>query len=93
MNLKIKLGLAAAGATACALTLAGCGNKATQYWNDSPRSPKVNDAPAQVIAMPDGFNNAATKCDNGNRLYVSFHGDSSYAAIAVVPHDPTCVGQ
>jgi len=72
------------------LGLSACGNKVTQPWNDSPRTSVVNNTPADVIAMPDGFNNLATKCDHGNRIYVSFHSDSAYAAVAVVQGDPTC---
>ena len=40
--------------------------------------------------MPDGFSNAATKCDHGNRVYVIYHGDNPYGTISVVPQDPTC---
>lgn len=89
--MKKKL-LIAGACTVPLLALAGCdfGNKVTQPWNDAPRTSVVNKAPADVIAMPDGFNNLATKCDHGNRIYVSFHSDASYAAVAVVAHDPSC---
>ena len=73
-----------------ALALAGCGNKFTQPFQDAPRTGVVNSQPADIIDMPDGFNNVATKCDHGNRLYVSYHGDGSYGFIATVAHDPTC---
>ncbi len=76
-----------------ALVLAGCGNKFHQQFQDAPRLPVVNSAPAEVIEMPDGFRNLATKCDHGNRLYVAFHGDDNSAAIYAVPHDPTCAGK
>lgn len=73
-----------------ALTLASCGaQKMNEPFRDAPRG-ATNSAPADVIEMPDGFSNAATKCDHGNRLYVLFKGDQPYGAVAVVPQDPTC---
>lgn len=69
--------------------LAGC-SKFTEQFKDSPKLPDRNSAPAEIIEMPDGFNNWATKCDHGNRIYGSFHSDGAYAAIAVVAQDPTC---
>ena len=45
---------------------------------------------AVVGNMPDGFSNWATKCaDPGHRIYVAYHGDNAYAALAVVD-DPNC---
>lgn len=80
---------ALAAAVAAVAVLAGCGDKATEPFRDAARG-DTNDAPADVIQMPDGFSNAATKCDHGNRLYVAYKGDANRAAIAVVPGDPTC---
>jgi hypothetical protein len=77
--------IATAGLT---LFLSGCG-KAAEPFNDAPVSGE-NTGAAEKINMPDGFSNVATKCDHGNRIYVAFHGDSAYAAIAVVPNDPSC---
>jgi hypothetical protein len=42
--------------------------------------------------MPDGFNNLATKCDHGQRIYVSYHGDGSYGFGFAAP-DPACAGK
>jgi hypothetical protein len=72
-----------------AATLTGC-SKFTEPFKDAPRSGVDNGQPADLIRMPDGFSNAATKCDHGNRIYTAYHGDSAYAAIFVVPQDPTC---
>jgi len=76
------------------LVLAGCGavggDKATQPWQDAPRSEIVNGSEADIVTMPDGFSNLATKCDHGNRVYVAYHSNSPYAGVAVVPQDPTC---
>lgn len=81
---------AAALVVAAALILAGCGNKFQQQFKDSPRTQQVNNTPAEVIYMPDGFNNVATKCDHGNRIYVSFHGDGNYGFGFAVPNAPGC---
>jgi hypothetical protein len=77
---------------AALLLLSGCdfGDKITEPFKDAPRSNVTNDSAADVIEAPDGFSNLATKCDHGNRLYIGYHGDLPYAAIAVVPADPTC---
>lgn len=71
--------------------LVGCGaaGKYTEPFNDSRRG-NTNEAPADVITFPDGFNNASTKCDHGNRVYVIYHNDGAYGGVAVVPQDPTC---
>jgi hypothetical protein len=87
--MKRKLTIAAMTAVLLTASLAGC-SKFTEPFKDAPRSGVDNGQPADLIRMPDGFSNAATKCDHGNRIYVSYHGDSAYAAIAVVPADPTC---
>lgn len=71
------------------LAVTGCG-KFTEPFKDAPRSNVDNGTPADLIRMPDGFSNAATKCDHGNRIYTAYHGDSAYASIAVVAADPTC---
>lgn len=69
--------------------LSGCSQKAQEPFRDAPRG-STNTAKADTLTMPDGFSNVATKCDHGNRVYVAFHGDSTYASIAVVPNDPSC---
>lgn len=67
---------------------AACG-KYTERYKDADRGVS-NSGPADTINFPDGFSNAATKCDHGNRVYVLFHEDANYGGIAVVPSDPTC---
>lgn len=74
-------------ATACGMT-----SKYTEPYHDAPRGATNKDA-ADVIEMPDGFSNAATKCDHGNRVYVIYKNDNLYGSIAVVPGDPTCKGR
>lgn len=83
------LGAALLLASAAALGLTACTDKASEPYKDAPRT-GTNSGPAEVITMPDGFSNAATKCDHGNRIYVVFHNNRAYGAVAVVPNDPTC---
>lgn len=82
----------AIGAVAIVLAaiLGACGAKFTEPFKDAPRSNVDNGQPADLIRMPDGFSNAATKCDHGNRIYSAYHGDKPYADIEVVPNDPSC---
>jgi hypothetical protein len=85
-----KIVVAGAGIALAVGLLAGCGNKYTQPFQDSDRTKVVNSDPVDIITDADGFSNASTKCDHGNRLYFLYHGDSPYGAVAVVPKDPTC---
>lgn len=78
----------AAALAISALALTGCG-KATEPFKDAERG-GTNNSPADTITFPDGFSNVATKCDNGNRVYVLFKGDLAYGSIAVVPGDESC---
>lgn len=74
------------------LLTAGCdwSDKVTEPYKDAPRTGKTYDQPADVITMPDGFSNLATKCGPaGLRYTVAYHGDDNRAAIAVTT-DPTC---
>lgn len=71
--------------------MAACTDKSLEPFHDAPRG-VTNDEPADIVTMPDGFSNVATKCDHGNRVYVVFHGDGTYGSISVVPDDPTCAG-
>lgn len=82
---------AAAAAALLALALTGC-DKQTEPFKDAPRASMNND-PAAVITMPDGFNNIASKCDGPNRVYTIYHADSTYGAVAVVANDPRCTSR
>ncbi|UGQ12393.1 hypothetical protein LO772_01915 [Yinghuangia sp. ASG 101] len=74
---------------------AGCGKGQTvkEPFADAPRSSTTNDSPGDIVLMPDGFSNVATKCDHGNRIYTIYHKDLPYGSISVVPNDPTCAGK
>lgn len=82
---------AAVAAATGLLLLSGCTDKYSEPFKDAPRG-TTNNGPADIITQPDGFSNAATKCDHGNRIYTLYHGDNKYGSIAVVPGDPTCKG-
>jgi hypothetical protein len=84
-----KLGIVAVVLASTVLFGAESCDKATEPFKDAHRG-STNDDPADVGTMPDGFNNFATKCDHGNRVYTIFHSDSNYGSIAVVPNDPSC---
>ena len=74
------------------LALSSCGtDKFTEPFKDAPRSGSTNNDPADLITMPDGFSNAASKCDGPNRVYTAYHGDSPYASIFVIKDDRRCV--
>ena len=87
---RIGLRIAVLGLLAAVcLVAAGC-SKFREPFKDAPRSGNDNGAPADLIRMPDGFSNVASKCDGPNRVYVAYHGDSPYASIYVVPNDARC---
>jgi len=92
VNRRTRLTLTLVGGAATCVALAFLGacsmSKMNEPFRDAPRG-STNSSPADVIEMPDGFSNLATKCDHGNRIYVAFHQDAPYGAIAVVP-DQNC---
>jgi hypothetical protein len=65
--------------------------KITERFNDAPRG-EINDEPADIVTMPDGFSNVSAKCDGPNRVYVVFKSNSAYGSVAVAPNDPRCRG-
>jgi uncharacterized lipoprotein len=84
--------VASALTVAALLGLSACdwSDKVTEPFRDADRTGRTNSAPVDIIENADGFSNVSTKCDHGNRLYIAYHGDALYAAVAVVPQDPTC---
>lgn len=66
-----------------------CNNKATEQFQDAPISVRDHSA-VEVYDDADGFSNWAEKCDrHGNRVFIAFHNNNPYTAVAVVK-DPTC---
>lgn len=73
-------------------TAAACDGqgKASQPFNDAPHTARMDDTPAQIVEMPDGFNNFAWKCiQPGEVAAVTYHGDGSYGTVTVSP-DAAC---
>lgn len=77
------------GVAAAALLLTGCGDKWSEPFQDAPRK-GVNNGPATIITMPDGFNNVSFKCNGRTGVYVIYHGDAKYGAVSAVASDPNC---
>lgn len=79
-------------AAAAIMSLAACGadSKFTEQYQDAPVSGR-DDSAAVIINMPDGFANIATKCYNGDRIYVIRDGSSAVrGGIAIHADDPSC---
>lgn len=72
MTNRTTFGAVIGGIAIAAIALSGCFDKQVEPFKDAPTS-KVRDSnPADIIEMPDGFSNVATKCDgHGHRLYVA----------------------
>jgi len=79
----------AIGLVVVGLAATGCSQKNREPFRDAGRG-AVNDAPADFVTFPDGFSNVSSKCDGPNRVYVVYHGDAAYGAMAVVANDPRC---
>lgn len=88
MMTRRQLALSVAAGAALSLALTGCG-KAMEPYNDAPVGTQ-NKGSADIMNFPDGFSNVAAKCDGTTRVYVVFHADLSYGAVAAVPNSPEC---
>lgn len=54
---------------------------------------RVDRSAAEVIAMPDGYGNLATKCDgHGHRIYVTSNDGDDAVSNTFVIDDARCVG-
>jgi hypothetical protein len=87
-----KIVIASFLAVSALFTLNACGSSNssfTEFMQDADVSSR-NTAPADVINFPDGFPNVSTKCDNGNRIYVTRGNPDGGRDIAVVADDPSC---
>jgi hypothetical protein len=69
--------------------LSACSQKNREPFRDAPTLGTHDRTPARIIEMPDGFSNIATKCVDGVRYTVAYHGDRSYSSINV---SDTCGG-
>ena len=72
-----------------AIVFAGCGAPERQNAHQSP-SGNIDRTPAEIMAMPDHYNNVATKCDHhGHRIYVTSNKSSAPSNITVI-NDESC---
>ena len=70
------------------LILSGCA-KFAEPFKDAPTAGHDGSS-SRVIEQPDGFSNAAEKCDGyGHLIATTYHGDAGYAAITMI-NDPRC---
>ena len=72
--------------------LGACGSNDDKGLGDAPIGNR-NDTPADVINMPDGYPNVATKCNPyqpGTRIYVVTHSKTD--VVPVIVADTTCTG-
>lgn len=86
---------AIAGLLALVLALSACGNvPGTDDYNDKHGQGDAgvghrDDSDADVVNMPDGFSNVATKCDGeGHRIFVTTQNASG--KFMVVVNDENC---
>ncbi|WP_354698083.1 hypothetical protein DSM112329_03747 [Paraconexibacter sp. AEG42_29] len=78
-------------ATVLALTAAGCGSDTPERQNarQTPGA-QVDRVPAEVYAMPDHYNNVASKCDrHGHRIFITSNKDQAPSNLVVIA-DPSC---
>jgi hypothetical protein len=69
--------------------LVGCGAPERQNAHQSP-SGQVDRSPAEILAMPDHYNNVASKCDHhGHRVYVTSNKDAAPSNMIIIA-DETC---
>jgi hypothetical protein len=78
----------ALGVAAAATGVVGCGNTPERLNAHQQRS--VDRSPPDVYAMPDHYNNVASKCDgHGHRMYVTSNKDQAPSNLVVVS-DESC---
>lgn len=68
--------------------VAGCGN--TPERLNAHQSRDVDRTPPEIYAMPDHYNNVASKCDgHGHRIYVTSNKDQAPSNMVVIK-DGSC---
>ena len=79
---------AVALATLALASVAGCGNTPERLNAHQQRN--VDRSPPDVYAMPDHYNNVASKCDgHGHRMFVTSNKDQAPSNLVVVS-DESC---
>ena len=75
--------------TIASLALAGCGGPERENARQTPEG-QVDRGAADVYAMPDHYNNVASKCDkHGHRIFVTSNKDQAPSNLVVI-EDPSC---
>ena len=70
------------------VAVVGCGN--TPERLNAHQSRAVDRTPPEIYAMPDHYNNVASKCDgHGHRIYVTSNKDQAPSNIVVI-EDKSC---
>jgi hypothetical protein len=70
------------------VAVAGCGN--TPERLNAHQSRNVDQTPPEIYAMPDHYNNVASKCDrHGHRIYVTSNKDQAPSNMVVID-DRSC---
>lgn len=73
---------------ALCIAAAGCGNTPERLNAHQQRN--VDRTPPEIYAMPDHYNNVASKCDrHGHRIYVTSNKDQAPSNIVVI-EDKSC---
>lgn len=87
MRLSAFWTVAAAAAT---LAVAGCGEAPERQNAHQTPDTQVDRVPAEVYAMPDHYNNVASKCDkHGHRIFITSNKDQAPSNLVVID-DPSC---
>lgn len=76
-------------AAAAAVPLTGCGSDTPERRNarQTPDA-QVDRTPAEVYAMPDHYNNVASKCDlHGHRIFITSNKDQAPSNLVVLDDD------
>ncbi|MEA2157236.1 MAG: hypothetical protein QOE11_3376 [Solirubrobacteraceae bacterium] len=72
------------------LALAGCGSTPERQNAHQTPGNQVDRTPAEVYAMPDHYNNVASKCDrHGHRIFITSNKDQAPSNLVVLA-DPSC---
>jgi hypothetical protein len=69
--------------------LTGCGAPERQNAHQTPEG-QIDRTPAEIYAMPDHYNNVASKCDShGHRIFITSNKDAAPSNLVVV-EDSSC---
>ena len=83
------LGRAGTAVAIALLVLTGCGAPERENAHQTPGT-QIDRSPAEIYAMPDHYNNVASKCDmHGNRIFITSNKDQAPSNLTVIK-DPSC---